>query len=103
MNQRHRQSHQNVTIHGQIVTNKENNSNNENSSNDQYVESNKNNSWKESSTNITNKKHRKNKLPLRETKYLEQPPSARDAAFCGPPRYDWIDIVRISYCRKYIV
>lgn len=25
---------------------------------------------------------------------VEEPPSAKEAAFGGPPRYDWIDIVR---------
>lgn len=39
----------------------------------------------------TNKKKHKS-FPYRETVQLEQPPSARDAAFRGPPRYDWIDI-----------
>lgn len=27
---------------------------------------------------------------------MEAPPAARDSAFSGPPRYDWIDIVSIS-------
>lgn len=29
---------------------------------------------------------------------LKQPPSAREAAFHGPPRYDWIDIVSSVSC-----
>lgn len=28
---------------------------------------------------------------------LEKPPTARQAAYGGPPRYDWIDIVREIY------
>ena len=28
---------------------------------------------------------------------LPKPPTAREAAFGGPPRYDWIDIVSIIY------
>jgi hypothetical protein len=39
--------------------------------------------------------HRKNKsrLPWRSSVEISKPPSAREAAFGGPPRYDWIDIV----------
>lgn len=29
----------------------------------------------------------------RQEVILEKPPAAREAAFAGPPRYDWIDIV----------
>lgn len=32
----------------------------------------------------------------RKSVILEQAPAARDAAFNGPPRYDWIDIVSDS-------
>jgi len=35
----------------------------------------------------------KSNLPVRETVTLEQPPTAQEAAFGGPPRFDWIDIV----------
>jgi hypothetical protein len=28
----------------------------------------------------------------------DQAPSAREAAFSGPPRYDWMDIVRLRKC-----
>lgn len=37
---------------------------------------------------------KRSKLPFWEEKVLTKPPSAREAAFGGPPRYDWIDIVR---------
>ena len=38
-------------------------------------------------------KQRKSRVPdLHEVK-LDQAPTAREAAFGGPPRYDWIDIV----------
>lgn len=41
------------------------------------------------------------KTPLRFRRELTKPPTAREAAFGGPPRYDWIDIVsnRCSFCR----
>jgi hypothetical protein len=29
----------------------------------------------------------------RSTFALDKPPTAREAAFGGPPRYDWMDIV----------
>lgn len=35
------------------------------------------------------------RLPTRSFVKIEQPPTAREAAFSGPPRYDWIDIVSI--------
>lgn len=35
----------------------------------------------------------KGKVPLRKEKQLTKPPTAKEAAFGGPPRYDWIDIV----------
>lgn len=31
--------------------------------------------------------------------YVTEPPSAREAAFGGPPRFDWIDIVSSKYRR----
>jgi hypothetical protein len=41
-------------------------------------------------------------MPLKKkvvnTFALKTPPTARDAAFGGPPRYDWMDIVRRSLC-----
>lgn len=36
------------------------------------------------------------RLPNRSYVRLEKPPTAREAAFSGPPRYDWIDIVSIT-------
>jgi hypothetical protein len=36
---------------------------------------------------------KRSKLPFWEEKVLTKPPTAREAAFGGPPRYDWIDIV----------
>ena len=38
----------------------------------------------------------RNKLPFREEVTLDKAPTAREAAFGGPPRYDWIDIVSAS-------
>jgi hypothetical protein len=35
----------------------------------------------------------KSKVAVRTRKELLKPPSAREAAYGGPPRYDWIDIV----------
>ena len=35
--------------------------------------------------------------PVRGRRELQKPPTAREAAYGGPPRYDWIDIVRASY------
>jgi hypothetical protein len=35
----------------------------------------------------------KGKVGIRTRKELLKPPSAREAAYGGPPRYDWIDIV----------
>ena len=32
-------------------------------------------------------------IPIRQSKVLNHAPTAREAAFAGPPRYDWIDIV----------
>lgn len=43
--------------------------------------------------NDKSKTTKKKIIPFRQTILLEKPPSARDAAFVGPPRYDWIDIV----------
>jgi hypothetical protein len=37
----------------------------------------------------------KGTVQIRTERDLMTPPNARDAAFGGPPRYDWIDIVRI--------
>ena len=37
----------------------------------------------------------KGKVPLRKEKKLTKPPTAKEAAFGGPPRYDWIDIVSV--------
>jgi hypothetical protein len=37
------------------------------------------------------------KLPIRGKVTLDQAPSARDSAFGGPPRYDWIDIVSAAF------
>jgi hypothetical protein len=39
---------------------------------------------------------RRSKLPFWQEKVLTEAPTAREAAFGGPPRYDWIDIVRIG-------
>jgi hypothetical protein len=36
---------------------------------------------------------RNSRLPKREHVPLQKPPTARESAFSGPPRYDWIDIV----------
>ena len=33
-------------------------------------------------------------IAIRQSKVLDKAPTAREAAFRGPPRYDWIDIVR---------
>lgn len=44
----------------------------------------------------------KSKLPIRKEMKLEKAPAAREAAFGGPPRYDWIDIVRILVCVAYV-
>ena len=35
----------------------------------------------------------KSRYAKREMVPLEKPPPAAEAAFAGPPRYDWIDIV----------
>ena len=35
------------------------------------------------------------KVSNNSRRQLEKPPTAREAAFGGPPRYDWIDIVRM--------
>lgn len=35
---------------------------------------------------------RKSKLPFRSEVILDKAPTARESAFGGPPRYDWIDI-----------
>ena len=35
--------------------------------------------------------------PVRGRRELQKPPTAREAAYGGPPRYDWIDIVSASY------
>lgn len=40
----------------------------------------------------------KSTLPIRESVTLAKPPSAQEAAFGGPPRFDWIDIVSFNYC-----
>ena len=39
----------------------------------------------------------KNKLPIRSEVRFNKPPAAREAAFGGPPRYDWIDIVSLLF------
>lgn len=41
----------------------------------------------------TMKIRKRSKLPFREDVTIEKAPPAREAAFGGPPRYDWIDIV----------
>lgn len=41
----------------------------------------------------------KGKVPIRNRVELLKPPTAREAAFGGPPRYDWIDIVSQPYKR----
>jgi hypothetical protein len=38
-------------------------------------------------------KQRKSRVPDVREVTLEQAPTAKEAAFGGPPRYDWIDIV----------
>ena len=48
--------------------------------------------------NVGNKK--------RSVMLLKEAPAAKDAAFSGPPRYDWIDIVSdslesIHFCQQY--
>jgi hypothetical protein len=40
----------------------------------------------------------KSTLPIRESVTLSKPPSAQEAAFGGPPRFDWIDIVSFKHC-----
>ena len=35
-------------------------------------------------------------VPIYKRKELAQAPTARESAFGGPPRYDWIDIVRTN-------
>lgn len=44
----------------------------------------------------SSKKNKGPKIPQRELFLLERPPTAKEAAFGGPPRYDWIDIVSVS-------
>lgn len=39
------------------------------------------------------KARKRSKLPFREEITLDKAPTARESAFSGPPRYDWIDIV----------
>jgi hypothetical protein len=39
----------------------------------------------------------KSSLPIRESVTLSKPPSAQEAAFGGPPRFDWIDIVSFKH------
>jgi hypothetical protein len=34
--------------------------------------------------------------PGRSRRELQKPPTAREAAYGGPPRYDWIDIVSLG-------
>ena len=41
-------------------------------------------------------KQRKSRVPELQEVKLDQAPTAREAAFGGPPRYDWIDIVSAS-------
>jgi len=43
----------------------------------------------------TQKIRKRSKLPWREEVMLDKAPTAREAAFGGPPRYDWIDIVSL--------
>ena len=45
---------------------------------------------------------RKNTSPSLEQTEIVHPPPAREAAFSGPPRYDWIDVVSILFvlCRE---
>ena len=37
--------------------------------------------------------------PGRSRRELQKPPTAREAAYGGPPRYDWIDIVSVMSFR----
>jgi hypothetical protein len=39
----------------------------------------------------------KSTLPIRESVTLSKPPTAQEAAFGGPPRFDWIDIVSFMH------
>jgi hypothetical protein len=45
----------------------------------------------------------KSSLPIRESVTLSKPPSAQEAAFGGPPRFDWIDIVSSSIVCLYSI
>jgi len=47
----------------------------------------------ESNNPNTMKIRKRSKLPYREEIALDHAPTAEEAAFGGPPRYDWIDIV----------
>lgn len=49
-----------------------------------------------SSKPVSVKGRKRSKLPFREEVTLDRAPTAREAAFAGPPRYDWIDIVSDS-------
>lgn len=37
-------------------------------------------------------------IPIRQRKIVPKAPTARESAFGGPPRYDWIDIVSYGTC-----
>ena len=39
-------------------------------------------------------------VAIRQSKVLDKAPTAREAAFAGPPRYDWIDIVSTEERRQ---
>lgn len=49
--------------------------------------------FKPSEVRQNNKRVKKGVTMERKSVILEKAPAARDAAFGGPPRYDWIDIV----------
>jgi hypothetical protein len=42
-------------------------------------------------------KKSKKKAPRPNSVVLDKAPTAREAAFSGPPRYDWIDVVRCRF------
>jgi len=44
-----------------------------------------------------NKAHARGRPYAAERIVLDAPPAAKDAAFAGPPRYDWIDIVSLHF------
>lgn len=46
---------------------------------------------------------KKSKFPHRDQITIDKAPTARESAFSGPPRYDWIDIVSNVLCIHLIV